>query len=187
MVVERSRFVATADRCEAEPSVREFVAEVAAELGPATHHCFAFLIGPPGSMARVGQSDAGEPHGTAGRPMLDVLVGGGIGDIMVVVSRWFGGIKLGKGGLVRAYGDAVKQVLQHAVRVEKIDWAIVTLRFDYDKHRAVDHVHARVTAEVQDTRFAERVEETVRVPRESLATALAAWRDAARGRIDIEP
>lgn len=118
--------------------------------------------------------------------MLDVLVGSGVGDIMVVVSRWFGGIKLGKGGLVRAYGDAVKQLLDHAPRVEKIDWAIVTLRFDYDKQRAVDHVHARVSAEVQKSAFAERVEETVRVPRESLAAARAAWRDAARGQIDID-
>lgn len=185
-IVERSRFVATADRCDSIEVARAFVAEVERELGPATHHCFAFVVGPPGSLARVGHSDAGEPHGTAGRPMLDVLLGSGIGDVAVVVSRWFGGVKLGTGGLARAYGDAVKRVLESAVVRERIDWIAVRLRFDYDKRKYVDHVHPRFEVEVLDARYAERVEETVRVPREALARARDAWRDAASGRIEID-
>lgn len=186
ITVERSRFVATADRCDSVDAAREFVAAVARELGPATHHCFAFVVGAPGSLANVGQSDAGEPRGTAGRPMLDVLLGSGIGDIAVVVSRWFGGIKLGTGGLVRAYGDAVKDVLATARVVERIEWVAVRLTFDYDRVKVVDHVHPRFEAEVLETRYDARVTQSLRVPRERLESACAAWRDATRGQVDIE-
>jgi uncharacterized YigZ family protein len=93
------------------------------EFADASHNCFAFLAGPPGSTAQMGMSDDGEPSGTAGRPMLAVLQGSGVGDIAVVATRYYGGTKLGTGGLVRAYAGGVKSVLASLPLREKIAWA----------------------------------------------------------------
>ncbi|NLG62975.1 MAG: hypothetical protein GX539_12100, partial [Candidatus Cloacimonetes bacterium] len=101
-MVQRSRFIATLAHAPDVESARAFIEEVRAEFPDATHNCWAFVAGPPGSTSHVGFSDAGEPHGTAGRPMLDVLLHSGIGEVAAVVTRYFGGVKLGKGGLVRA-------------------------------------------------------------------------------------
>jgi uncharacterized YigZ family protein len=87
----------------------------------ATHHCWAFVAGPPGSTAQIGMSDDGEPHGTAGRPMLTTLLHGGVGEVVAVCTRWFGGVKLGTGGLSRAYAGGVKHALEALPTVEKVD------------------------------------------------------------------
>ena len=106
--VQRSRFLTTVEPVASAEEARAFVARVSAEFPDANHHCWAFVVGPPGSTASVGLSDDGEPHGTAGRPMLTALLHGGVGDIAAVVTRWFGGELLGKGGLVRAYTGGVQ-------------------------------------------------------------------------------
>jgi len=108
---DRSRFVTTVDHASTVEEARAFIDEVSAEFPDATHNCWAYVVGPPGDTSRIGMSDAGEPHGTAGRPMLDVLLGSGLGDIAAVVTRYYGGRKLGRGGLVRAYGGGVKLAL----------------------------------------------------------------------------
>src|SRR5665811_1552158 len=102
-IILRSRFITTAGPASGSEEARAFVAAVRSEFADASHNCYAFVAGPPGSSAQVGMSDDGEPGGTAGRPMLAALLGCGIGDIVVVVSRYFGGTLLGTGGLVRAY------------------------------------------------------------------------------------
>ena len=108
---KKSRFFAQACHCPTPALAREFAARIATKFPDATHNCFAFVAGPPGDTSRIGCSDDGEPHGTAGRPMLTALLGSGVGEICVVVSRWFGGVKLGTGGLVRAYRAAVLENL----------------------------------------------------------------------------
>ncbi len=185
-VIDRSRFVTTAAPAPTVDAARHFIDEVAAEFSNATHNCFAFAIGPPGSLANVGMSDDGEPHGTAGRPMLDVVIGSGLGDIAVVVTRWFGGTKLGKGGLVRAYGDCVKHALGAGVRVEKIDWNYLTVRLAYDLERNVRHVVERCGAQLLGADFGADVALRIRVPRETREILLTALRDAARGRIEVQ-
>ncbi len=107
----RSRFITTAGPAATVEEARAFLAEMRAEFADATHNCYAFVVGPPGDTGQIGMSDDGEPGGTAGRPMLAVLLGSGIGDIAVVATRYFGGIKLGTAGLVRAYSGGVKAVL----------------------------------------------------------------------------
>src|SRR5690606_17190774 len=109
--IQRSRFIATLAHAPTVDAARARIDDVRAGFPDATHNCWAFLAGPPGSTAHVGFSDAGEPHGTAGRPMLDVLLHSGIGEVAAVVTRYYGGVKLGKGGLVRAYGGAVQHAL----------------------------------------------------------------------------
>ncbi|HEY80452.1 MAG TPA: YigZ family protein [Anaerolineae bacterium] len=110
-VIRRSRFIATVSYAPTVADARAFIQTIRQEFPDATHNVWAYLVGPPGSAAQMGYSDDGEPHGAAGRPAFTVLQHSGIGDIVAVITRYFGGVKLGKGGLARAYRDGVKQAL----------------------------------------------------------------------------
>ncbi len=112
-VEKKSRFIATVRKCESEEEAVRFIEEMKKKYWDARHNCSAFVIGSRGELTRC--SDDGEPSGTAGRPMLEVLVGEGIRNIAVVVTRYFGGVLLGTGGLVRAYTQAVKEGLANSV------------------------------------------------------------------------
>ncbi len=116
--VSRSRFLCTLERVADEDAARAVVDRLRAEHRDARHHCSAFVLGPPPSPVER-SSDDGEPSGTAGAPMLDVLRGHALSDVVAVVSRWFGGTLLGAGGLVRAYGDAVRAAVEAAVPLER--------------------------------------------------------------------
>jgi len=118
--VKRSRFLCTLRRVEDEPAARAVVEALRREHWDARHHCTAFRLGPAHPVER--SSDDGEPAGTAGAPMLEVLrghAGEGVSDVVAVVTRWFGGTLLGAGGLVRAYGDAVRAALDGAGTVRR--------------------------------------------------------------------
>lgn len=110
-VVRRSRFIVSMARVSSTEEAKAFIERIRAEHPTATHNCWAFNAGAPEDTAQVGASDDGEPQGTAGRPMLTVLLHSGVGEIAVVVTRYFGGTLLGTGGLVRAYQGSVKQGL----------------------------------------------------------------------------
>ena len=112
IVVLRSRFLGYVVRVEDDSSARTVIIEARKRHHDARHHCSAFVLGPEGSIQR--SNDDGEPSGTAGAPMLDVMKGRGLCDVVAVVSRYFGGTLLGAGGLVRAYGDAVAAALDDA-------------------------------------------------------------------------
>ena len=111
IVIRRSRFLAQCAHTPDAATARAFVEQVRRQYADATHNCWAYAAGAPGNTAQIGSSDDGEPHGTAGRPMLQIVLHSGIGELCVVVSRWFGGVKLGTGGLVRAYQDSVRENL----------------------------------------------------------------------------
>lgn len=112
-VEKKSRFIATVRKCESEEEATAFIGEIKKKYWDARHNCSAFVIGSRGELTRC--SDDGEPGGTAGRPMLEVLLGEELRDVAVVVTRYFGGVLLGTGGLVRAYTQAVKAGLQNCV------------------------------------------------------------------------
>lgn len=129
--VERSRFLTWL--CHA-PSVAEFealLAEARQQHPSATHHCTAFIAGPPGEQNAIGFSDDGEPGGTAGRPMYQALEGSGLGQVGCVVIRYFGGVKLGTGGLARAYAQAVNEALLDLPRREVVEREPLRLRVDF--------------------------------------------------------
>ena len=111
-VEKKSRFIATLQKCESEEEAFLFIEKMKKKYWDARHNCYAFVIGAKGELARF--SDDGEPGGTAGRPMLEVLNGEGIRNVAVVVTRYFGGVLLGTGGLVRAYTQAVKEGLKNS-------------------------------------------------------------------------
>jgi len=123
--VKRSRFLCRIERVGSEDEARAVVDAARKEHWDARHHCSAFVLGPEGRLAR--SSDDGEPAGTAGAPMLEVLRGAGVSDTVAVVSRWFGGVLLGAGGLVRAYGDAVRAGLEAAGTRERRLLSLVTV------------------------------------------------------------
>ncbi len=116
--VRRSRFRCTVERVADEASARAVVDLARSEHWDARHHCSAFVLGPEGRVQR--SNDDGEPAGTAGAPMLRALNAAGVSDVVAVVTRWFGGVLLGTGGLTRAYGDAVRAGLQAAGTVERV-------------------------------------------------------------------
>ena len=179
--IERSRFVCTLERAASAAEAQAFVREMNAEHAGATHNCWAFVAGPPGSTNQVGMSDAGEPHGTAGRPMLTVLLHSGVGEIAAVVTRHYGGIKLGTGGLVKAYGGAVQLALDTLPRSERVDYAALTVHVGYASIAAVQQLLAAAGAEIDGTAYDADVRYDVRVPRARLDALRAALADAARG------
>jgi uncharacterized YigZ family protein len=130
-IIKRSRFIATVAWTPDAEAARVFISEVKAEFPEATHNCWAYTAGPPGDTASIGFSDDGEPHGTAGRPMLNALLHSGIGEVAVVVTRYFGGVKLGSGGLVRAYSGVTVQALEATPLHEKIIPARFNIMLDY--------------------------------------------------------
>lgn len=110
--VKRSRFLGHVERVGSEDEARAVVERIRKQHWDARHHCSAFVLGPDAAVLR--SNDDGEPSGTAGAPMLEVLRGREVSDVVAVVTRWFGGVLLGAGGLVRAYGDAVRVTLDEA-------------------------------------------------------------------------
>jgi uncharacterized YigZ family protein len=141
--VANSRFVATIAPVFSVEEARVFVSRIKAETPDASHHVPAFVIG-HGSSVTAHCNDDGEPGGTAGRPALAVLQGSGLGDAAVVVARYFGGTKLGTGGLVRAYGDAVKAVLEVTPRAVKTATHMVSVTTPY---KLLEQVRLLVAAE----------------------------------------
>ncbi|HEY63738.1 MAG TPA: YigZ family protein [Caldilineae bacterium] len=180
-VIRRSRFITTADYAPTVEAARRFIQEIRAEFADASHNCWAYLVGPPGSTAHVGMSDDGEPSGTAGRPMLAVLQGSGIGDIVVVVTRYFGGTKLGTGGLVRAYAGGVKAILEALPLTEKVERTTVQVRIPYALFEPVQHILPDYEAEITNQRFAEAVTLEVRLPTENIERFTAHVREMSRG------
>ena len=184
--IQNSRFIATLAPAATAEDAREFLAGVRAEFPDATHNCFAFVAGPPGSTAAIGSGDDGEPPGTAGRPMLSVLLNSGVGDVAVVVTRYFGGVKLGKGGLVRAYSGAVQHALREATIVQRIEWVVLRARFGYAHSDVVRRALGREDLSVLGETFGDDVSLEIRVPADRMAAIESALLDATAGSVRIE-
>lgn len=164
--VGRSRFIATVHPVASADEAQLFIAEIKAEFLDAHHNCWAYLIGQPGSTDHVGMSDDGEPHGTAGKPMLTALQYSGLGDTVVVVTRYFGGVKLGKGGMVKAYTAAVKAALDQAPRSERVEWAHFQATLDYALVTSFERRLAEFEGEALSTDYREQVSYQIRLPKE---------------------
>lgn len=184
--VKRSRFIATVARAPTPDSARALVDRVREEMPDATHHCWAFVAGPPASTEQIGMSDDGEPHGTAGRPMLQALLYGGVGEVAVVCTRYFGGVKLGTGGLSRAYADAVKVALESLPTVEKIERVQVTLRVGYPEVDAVRRLFADREVVVEEEKYGADVGYRLAVPAAELERFREALAGLTRGRAVVE-
>ena len=183
--VGKSRFVASIGRAGSRGEARAFVDAVRAELPAATHHCWAYNAGPPGDSAHVGLSDAGEPRGSAGRPILDVLSNSGVGEIVAVVTRYFGGVKLGRGGLARAYAAAVQSPLADLETVPCVPSASVSIRIPFAAADPVFRFLERIEAVRDGESYASDLTIEARVPRAELARLLSGVAEITSGAGDV--
>ncbi len=181
VVIDRSRFVCTLAPAATPDAAQAVLHEVQAEFPGATHHCWAYVAGAPGSTSRIGLSDDGEPHGTAGRPMLTVLLHSNVGEIVAVVTRFYGGVKLGTGGLARAYADAVNVALGRLLTHEKVEYGALTVTVAYAQFSAVQHLLPSFEAKALSEVFAEGVTLQLRAPLERLPDLRAAIGNATHG------
>ncbi|MGN0803856.1 MAG: YigZ family protein [Candidatus Coproplasma sp.] len=154
-VIEKSRFITTSAHVESEEEAKEFIEGLRKKYSDATHNCYAFIADAQGNFMRF--TDDGEPQGTAGMPMLEVIKNNGLRQIAVVVTRYFGGIKLGAGGLVRAYSGCVAENLASAQRVcyQPCTESLYTVEYPFADQ--IMRYFSENDCSVSDTEYAERV------------------------------
>jgi uncharacterized YigZ family protein len=138
--IKRSRFIVQIAHTPDIQAAKSFIAKTRVHHASANHNCWAYVAGAPNCSHVLGFSDDGEPGGTAGKPMLNVLMGSEIGEITAVVTRYFGGIKLGTGGLMRAYSGCLNRALHNIKTVEKIPKTMIIAKSDYANQMTIDQV-----------------------------------------------
>jgi uncharacterized YigZ family protein len=163
ITVLNSRFIASAAPVASVEAARDYIARIRAEFADASHNVPAFVIG-HGNSVISHCNDDGEPSGTAGRPALAVLSGSGLGDVAVVVTRYFGGTKLGTGGLVRAYSDAVRTVLDVLPRARRVPIHRIMLAIPYSWFERLKLLVAAHQGMILDQEFAADVTLTLQFP-----------------------
>lgn len=156
IVEKKSRFIANVRIVKSEEEATAFIEEMKKKYWDARHNCSAFVIGERAELTRC--SDDGEPSGTAGRPMLEVLMGEGLRNVAVVVTRYFGGVLLGTGGLVRAYTQAVKEGLSHCERGVMCFGTRLSVKTEYTEIGRIQYLLSQENIEIEHTDYGEKVE-----------------------------
>lgn len=162
IVEKKSRFIATVRPVESEEEATAFIAEMKKKYWDARHNCSAFVVGERQEISRC--SDDGEPAQTAGRPMLDVLLGEDVHNVAVVVTRYFGGVLLGTGGLVRAYQKATREGLLASTIIDKKEGIRLTVGTDYTGLGKLQYMIAQKNLTIINTLYTEKVELLLMVP-----------------------
>lgn len=139
-VIKNSQFVTRLQNVTTAAEAKAFIKELNQIYPDATHHCWAYIVGNPLSTTLLGCSDDGEPSGTAGKPMLNVLQHSSIGDIVAVCTRYYGGTKLGTGGLTRAYGGGVKLALENLTLKQKIEYQNFQFEIEYSQQKDCEYL-----------------------------------------------
>lgn len=164
IVIQRSRFICTLKRIDGFDDALSFVKRVKKKYSDATHNCYAFISNAAGTEQRF--SDDGEPQGTAGQPMLEVLKKKGIFMTATVVTRYFGGVKLGAGGLVSAYTRAVAETVENAKIVKNVVGVSLEIKCGYEMYNALLQALKDKVFATLSTDFADNVKMTIAVPKE---------------------
>lgn len=181
---KKSRFIANLFPAATEEEALAGIAEIKKKYYDARHNCFAYVIGDNNETERY--SDDGEPSGTAGRPMLDILTGQGIHNAVAVVTRYFGGTLLGTGGLVRSYSSAVKDGLNHCVLMEQFSGYRLCIKTDYNEIGKLQYmVRMRELTEL-DTVYADQVEMNLLVPADQIVKVETEITDQTSGKAVLE-
>ena len=184
--IHRSRFIVTMARVSSPEEAKTFIEAVRQEHSQATHNCWAYVAGEPGSTAQVGASDDGEPKGTAGRPMLTVLLHCGVGEIAAVVTRYFGGILLGTGGLVRAYQGLVKLGLETLPITERVPSDRIKLTLEHSFVNIALREFENHQARILEKEFAMDATFTLSVPQTQSKTLIDVLTQKTSGGLLIE-
>lgn len=181
---KKSEFIGYAKRVESEEEAKAFVAEIKNKHKQATHNCWAYVVGKNMGIQRY--SDDGEPQGTAGIPILEVMKKSGITDCAIVVTRYFGGILLGAGGLTRAYTKGASISIKSAGIVEKVDGLKLTAKLDYDLFGKIQYICAQNNWHIEDTEYTDSVTISILAENGIVETIEGEFINSTNGKILIE-
>ena len=182
---KNSRFIGAAGKAATVEEARAFIGRMRQHFQDASHHVYGFAVG-YGTSVTHGMSDDGEPAGTGGRPVLAVVQGAGLGDVVVVITRYFGGTKLGTGGLVKAYTETAQAVLAEVPRQDKVYTVVARLELPYEFYRPCRTLIDMHGGKVEAEDFGARVELCLRISEEQLEKLRGAVQEATSGRGSVE-
>lgn len=181
--IKKSRFIAYIGHTPSPEEGKAFVDAIRAKEPTARHHCWAFVAGQPSDSRVLGFSDDGEPSGTAGKPMLAQLQGSGIGEITAVVVRYFGGIKLGTGGLVRAYGGTLSLALAELTLIERRIYSELSVTLQYSDMPVVEFLLGEFQAHWQTVDYGAEISGVLAVETRDITDFCAQLLDRSQGRV----
>lgn len=187
LLVKGSRFIAVVGHTPSVAARQQFVQEAQQRWPQASHYCLAAITGPPNHEQSYAMSDDGEPSGTAGRPMLQVLMKQDVGEVTAVVVRYFGGTKLGTGGLQRAYSQVVieaMQLLQTTVKVLRKEYILC---FDYADQAAVDYAMGQFDAKLGTAEYQQQVKLALELEPEKVDAFNQVLHGQTQGRVTLQP
>lgn len=184
IVEKKSRFIATVRLVESEAEALSFIEEMRKKYWDARHNCYAYTIGDNRELTRC--SDDGEPSGTAGRPMLDVLLGENLYNTAVVVTRYFGGVLLGTGGLVRAYSAAVQEGLRASTVIEKVRGIVLAVTTDYTGIGKLQYIAGERGLPILESEYTDKVVLKLLVPFDQADAVQKAITESSNGRAVME-
>ncbi|AMJ85908.1 YigZ family protein [Alteromonas stellipolaris] len=166
--IKKSKFIAFAAFADSREAAMSHLANVKQKYPDARHHCWAYLLGNPHSPSSAAMADDGEPSGTAGKPILNVLQHKGVGDVMIIVTRYFGGIKLGAGGLVRAYSTSAQQAMEQLPTREEVRLYDISIDIDFKHEQFVRHLCEQFSGKIVSCDYAQHVTVNVQLPNHAI-------------------
>ncbi|WP_333988139.1 IMPACT family protein [Providencia huaxiensis] len=185
--IKKSQFITYLAHTDGIDAAKDYIQSIKAQYPDARHHCWAFVAGRPDDSQKLGFSDDGEPTGTAGKPIMAQLLGSNLGEVTCVVVRYFGGIKLGTGGLVKAYGNGAQQALRILPTKTKVPQKIFNLVCDYSLINAIEQLLAQVNGTVLHSDYNETVSLQIAIPATLEQEVNDKLRDISRGALALTP
>lgn len=165
IVEKKSKFIANIYYIDSEEKAEEILKEIKKKYHDARHHCFAYRVMQENQIISK-QSDDGEPSGTAGAPMLNILEKNGFVNVLLVVTRYFGGILLGTGGLVKAYSDSSKEAIKNSKEIMKEEGYIVEIKLEYNDVSEFEHICKQNNIYIKDKEYTEIIKYTIEITKE---------------------
>ncbi|OAT49518.1 hypothetical protein M997_0734 [Proteus hauseri ATCC 700826] len=185
--IKKSRFITFIAHTDGIDEAKAYIQSIKLQFPDARHHCWAFVAGRPDDSQQLGFSDDGEPTGTAGKPILAPLLGSGMGEVTAVVVRYFGGIKLGTGGLVRAYGSGVQQALKLLPTKIKVPQSFFIVECEYSLVSLLEQVIEQYQGQILSSEYTDKVTFTLSLPATSCDEVEIKLRDISRGSMQLKP
>ncbi|MBJ7223448.1 MULTISPECIES: IMPACT family protein [unclassified Brenneria] len=185
--IKKSRFITLLAPTNGVDAAKDVIQRAREQHPTARHHCWAYVAGAPDNSQQLGFSDDGEPSGTAGKPMLAQLMGSGVGEITAVVVRYYGGIQLGTGGLVKAYGGGVQQALKRITLQEKVLQKEYGLRCDYALLPQIESLLYHLGGRILHSDYGADVTLRLAIPVRGVDEAIMRLRDISRGSLHLLP
>ncbi|MEQ5235686.1 IMPACT family protein [Providencia rettgeri] len=183
--IKKSQFITYLAHTDGIEAAKDYIQSIKAQSPDARHHCWAFVAGRPDDSQKLGFSDDGEPTGTAGKPIMAQLLGSNLGEVTCVVVRYFGGIKLGTGGLVKAYGNGAQQALKILPTKTKVPQKIFNLVCDYSLINAIEQLLVQVNGTVLHSDYNETVSLQIAIPATLEQEVNDKLRDISRGALTL--